>query len=252
MTTAVLSDVHANREALEAVLADARAQGAESFVSLGDLIGFNGDPAWCVRTLLPLLAAAVQGNHEAVLQDRHSAGWPPLYTGMMDRTEELLGPELTQSLRDLPHRAIYGGAELVHASFAAPETWQRLHTPQRARDSFAACSAALGFFGHTHRPTVFESGPGGIRALPVTYTAEGSYRLTLRPGCRYLINPGSVGQPRDGDPRAAYALYTPGAQELILRRVPYDTRRAAAKICRTGLPDTFARALLAGQSPTGD
>ncbi|MBQ9836195.1 MAG: metallophosphoesterase family protein [Akkermansia sp.] len=251
MNIAVLSDIHANREALVAVLEDARHLGADSFCSLGDIIGFNGDPAACIDIVRPLLCAAVRGNHEAALLQRGLFG-VPLYTTMMDRTAAMLHAEQIAWLRSLPLQTSYAGMRLVHASPGTPETWQRIATPAEATTALSTCTEAICFFGHTHRPAVFCTKAGYCTALPICYDAEGTCTIPLEEGVRYLINPGSVGQPRDMEWKAAYALINTETQHLLLRRVAYDVHAAAAKIERTGLPPTFAEALLRGASPTGD
>lgn len=251
MNIAVLSDIHANREALVAVLEDARRLGADCFCSLGDIIGFNGDPAACIDTMRPLLCAAVRGNHEAALLQRGLFG-VPLYTTMMDRTAAMLHAEQIAWLRTLPLQTCYAGMRLVHASPGTPEAWQRIATPADATAALGTCTEAICFFGHTHRPAIFCAKDGRCTTLPICYDAEGNCTISLEEGARYLINPGSVGQPRDLEWKAAYGLIDTEARTLRLRRVAYDVQTAAAKIERTGLPASFAEALLRGASPTGD
>lgn len=250
MKVAVLSDIHANLEALQAVLADAQQQQAAEYVGLGDVIGFNGDPAACVELAMPLFSAAVRGNHEEALLHRGLFG-VPLYTAMMDRTAAMLGAELVDCLRPLPRKITRGGITYVHAS-PAPEGWQRIATVPEARAAFAQFSGALCFFGHTHRPAIFCESAGKVSLIAVVYDEEGNFTLSLEEGCRYLVNPGSVGQPRDLNYRAAYGLYDTETSILTLRRVDYDVETAAAKIARTGLPESFADDLKRGHSPTGD
>ncbi len=251
MKLAVLSDVHANREALLAVLEDARQWGAESFCSLGDIIGFNGDPATCIDMLRPLLCAAVRGNHEVALLQRGLFG-VPLYTTMMDRTAAMLQAEQIAWLRTLPMQTSHAGMRLVHASPGAPETWQRISTPAEAAAALGTCTESICLFGHTHRPAVFCARQENCTSLPILYNEEGTCTIPLAAEARYLINPGSVGQPRDLEWKAAYAVIDTEARLLHLRRVAYDVQAAAAKIERTGLPRSFAEALLRGVSPTGD
>lgn len=251
MNIAVLSDIHANREALVAVLEDARHRGADCFCSLGDIIGFNGDPAACLDIMQPLVCAAVRGNHEAALLQRGLFG-VPLYTTMMDRTAAMLQAKQIAWLRSLPLQMNYAGMLLVHASPGTPEAWQRIATPADANAALSNCAESICFFGHTHRPAVFCAKAGCCTALPICYDADGTCNIPLEEGARYLINPGSVGQPRDMEWKAAYALIDTETHHLLLRRVAYDVHAAAAKIERTGLPASFAEALLRGASPTGD
>lgn len=245
---AVLSDIHANLEALEAVLADALAGGITACASLGDLIGFNGDPAGCVMRLAPLLVASVRGNHEEALLHRGLFG-VPLFTKMMDLTGAMLSAATVATMRQLPYKMSRDGVVFVHASPAGAERWSRLSTLNDAEEAFAAFKEQICFFGHTHRACVFCERDGQVERLPVSYDDTGSFRLALLPEVRYLINPGSVGQPRDFDSRAAYALYHPDGQCVTLRRVRYDVESACRKISRTGLPPSFAEALRCGKSP---
>ncbi|MBQ3217509.1 MAG: metallophosphoesterase family protein [Akkermansia sp.] len=250
MKVAVLSDIHANLEALQAVLSDAAQLGAEEYAGLGDVIGFNGDPAACVEMVMPLLNVAVRGNHEEALLQRGLFG-VPLYTAMMDRTAAMLGAELVARLRPLPRKASRSGITYVHAS-PATEGWQRIATVPEAREAFTQFGGNLCFFGHTHRPAIFSQKDGKVNIVPVVYGENASFTLQLEADCRYLINPGSVGQPRDLDYRAAYGIYDTESSTLTLRRVDYDVEAAAAKIARTGLPDSFAADLKRGHTPTGD
>lgn len=251
MRAAVLSDVHANLEALDAALADAREHRATAFASLGDAIGFNGDPAACVERLLPLVDVAVRGNHEEALLNRGLFG-VPLYTAMMDRTAAMLSAESAAPMRMLPLKTQWHGVTLAHASPAQPGEWRRIASIPDARAAFAAFEGNLCFFGHTHRATVFKECGGQISLIPAVYQQDGSCVVPLEANCRYLINPGSVGQPRDLDWRAAYMLYDDEARTVTLRRVAYDVDSAASKISRTGLPARFGDALRRGTTPTGD
>ena len=250
MKVALLSDIHANLEALQAVLADAARLQASHYAGLGDFIGFNGDPAACVEQLMPLMSIAVRGNHEQALLQRGLFG-VPLYTAMMDRTAAMLGSELVDCLRPLPRKAVWQGLTLVHAS-PEPEGWQRIATVPEAREAFSRFSTRLCFFGHTHRPTIFCERDGQVTPIPIIYDENGTFSILLEPTYRYLINPGAVGQPRDLDYRAAYAIFDTENNTLTLRRVDYDVDAAAAKISRTGLSASFAADLKRGHSPTGD
>lgn len=251
MKIAILSDVHANREALDAVLRDARQQGATDYVCLGDMIGFNGDPAPCVSALMPILSACVRGNHEHALL--HPGFFISPYEEMIRQTERQLDKAHTDYIRGLPLQAVYDQIALVHAEYAAPAHWGRIASVEQATLSFRAAPAVWNFFGHTHRAAAFglrENAPP--RPIPLQYDNRGSARLRRESGMRYLINPGSVGQPRDGDWRASYALLDPDNELLEWRRVPYDVQTAAEKTVRTGLPPVFSQALFSGESPTGD
>ncbi len=248
MTLALLADIHANRQALSAVLADALSHGCTRVAVLGDIIGFGGEPEWCARQMRECAAVAVRGNHEAALASPALFAPFPAVQRMTERTRRLLPQQLLHWLTELPFTAELPGLVLSHAGFHAPQHWGRLREAAEAAASFTAQQAPLAFFGHTHRPTVFcRHAGGGIDQLPIVYDTSGSWSLVPRAGCRYLINPGSVGQPRDGDPRAAWALWD--GRVLTLRRVPYDVETAAAGILSMGLPASFTEALRRGVSP---
>lgn len=248
---AILSDIHANLEALQAVLADMQARGVQQAVCLGDIVGFNGNPAECVELVRPLLAAAVRGNHEAAMFN-HAVFGVPLYIRMIQLTGGMLSAEQRDWLHALPTTAEHRGCRLFHATPAAPRRWGRINGTMDAQAAFGATVEHLCFFGHTHRPAAFALVDGAVQSLPIRYDAAGTCTLPLNPAARHLVNPGSVGQPRDGDWRAAYAVYDDEQGTITLRRVAYNVEAAAPKISRTGLPDSFSAALLRGASPTGD
>ena len=248
---AVLSDIHANLEALQAVLNDMHAHGAQEAVSLGDIVGFNGNPAECVELVRPLLAAAVCGNHEAAMFN-HAVFGVPMYIRMIELTCGMLTEEQREWLHTLPATAVHRSCRLFHATPAAPRRWSRIKGTLDAQAVFDATTERLCLFGHTHRPAAFMLKGGTVQPLPIPYDAGGTCTLQLEEGARYLVNPGSVGQPRDGDWRAAYAICDPARGTVTLRRVAYDVQRTASKISRTGLPESFSAALLRGTSPTGD
>ncbi len=251
MLVAVLSDIHANLEALQAVLDDMDAHGAEGILGLGDYIGFNGNPAECLALVRPRLLAAVQGNHEAALVDRAVFG-VPMYMEMMDRTQAMLSAEEVYWLRRLPNHTAWQDCMLGHATPEAPKRWGRIANVNEARKVFSSVRNRVSFYGHTHRASIFRLYRGQVEKLEINYDARGDFTLHMPGDCRFLVNPGSVGQPRDLDWRAAYALYCPETSTLHLRRVAYDVAQAGNKIARTGLPASFAEALQQGTSPTGD
>ena len=248
---AVLSDIHAYLEALQAVLADMRAHGVDEVVSLGDIVGCNGNPAECVELVRPHLAAAVRGNHEAAMFNPAVFG-VPMYISMIDTTRGMLTAEQAEWLHALPLTAVHRGCRIWHATPYAPRIWGRISGTQDARAALNATAERVCLFGHTHRPAAFAMHGGAVERIPVEYDADGTFSLPLDPDSRYLVNPGSVGQPRDGDRRAAYALVDSERACITMRRVAYDVEAAAPKIARTGLPASFAEALRRGTSPTGD
>ena len=240
MRHAILGDIHANIHALEAVIEDARGQGCTSFHSLGDIVGYNARPAECVDLLRGLGGICVLGNHDQAASGEGSlealsetAAASLLWTrGMLDRDRK----GWLSSLR--PVRNLRG-ITLVHATLDTPLSWGYVRTPDEAELSMACQGTPLCFIGHTHIPRVYAKGIGEIRP-----PWEDGW--SVPPGQKFLVNAGSVGQSRDGDPRASYILFDEGEGSLFLRRVEYDVASAVAAVRAAGLSERTAKRLLTG------
>jgi diadenosine tetraphosphatase ApaH/serine/threonine PP2A family protein phosphatase len=246
MRYAVLSDIHGNAEALAAVLADADDQGARSVLCLGDMVGYGAEPVTCLETMGDRAIVVVAGNHEQGAAGLMDLAWfNPAARAAAVWTRERLAGDHRRYLAGLPLVATVGEASLVHASPDHPDEWEYLVAPEDGFGAFAAFASRLCFVGHSHLPAVWSlgsSGPdftGRFAAWP--------HRIRLEAGRRYLINVGSVGQPRDRDPRAAYAIWDLDAGLVVIRRVPYDTEAAARKILAAGLPAVLAERLAGGR-----
>jgi len=232
MRLAVLSDVHANLEALQAALAEADARGADAVVCLGDVVGYGPDPGPCVDLIRERCVAVVMGNHDAAVA--LDAGTDVLprdgqTAALLHRS--LLTADQTAWLAGLPYTAVAGGATLVHAAPDRPEEWVRLDSFGAVQAQFAAFATAVCFVGHSHKPAVVSDAVGVTR---------------VRPGHRYLVNVGSVGQPRDHDPRAAFGLFDTEAVSYELVRVHYDLARTRVRIAEQGLPEGLGDRLAVG------
>jgi diadenosine tetraphosphatase ApaH/serine/threonine PP2A family protein phosphatase len=238
---AVLSDIHGNLESLRAVLADA-ASRADAMLCLGDTVGYGADPGPCVELVAERATTCVAGNHEHAVAGRLDLRWFNRHArAAVEWTVEHLGEDCRRYLGALPLVADVGDAILVHASPAQPQEWDYLLT---AEDGFAALSAfttRLCFVGHSHVPGVWSIGSSGPAHL------RGTVRVALEPGRRYLVNVGSVGQPRDRDARAAYAIWDVEERHVTIRRVPYDVETARRKILDVGLPSLLADRLRVGR-----
>jgi diadenosine tetraphosphatase ApaH/serine/threonine PP2A family protein phosphatase len=240
MKVAVLSDVHANLEALEAVLADARANGAEAFWCLGDIVGYGADPDAVVESLRAISSATVAGNHDwaacgltSTRQfNRHAAA-------AADWTARTMKPANLDWLKTLPLVERVDGSLLVHATPSEPAAWHYCMMVEDALDEMDSYPEELCLIGHSHVPGAFERHDDEIR-----YTR--AEELVLRPGRQYLVNVGSVGQPRDGDSRAAYALFDTVERRLRHVRVAYPIAAAQEKIVAAGLPQWLATRLADG------
>lgn len=232
MRLALLADVHANRAALDAVLADIARRGADQIVCVGDIVGYGPDPEACVGALRDRDVLSVLGNHDlAVASGRDLDALPRDGQVAALRHREWLSADDLAWLSALPLRAAVATVTLVHASPDAPAAWNRLEGFHEVHAQFAAFDTDVCVVGHSHRPAVVAD------RLGVT---------TVRPGHRYLINVGSVGQPRDHDPRAAYGLFDTEAVAYELIRVYYDHTRTAARLRERGLPAGLGTRLARG------
>jgi diadenosine tetraphosphatase ApaH/serine/threonine PP2A family protein phosphatase len=219
--------------------------GASGLVCLGDLVGYGADPVPCVEAVGERAVAIVAGNHEHGALGLLDLEWfNPVAREAALWTRDVLGPDHRRYLEALPLRAEVGDATLVHASPRDPEEWEYLVSAEDGFEVFGDFDTRLCFVGHSHRPGVWSLGSSGPDYDP---SAGGSARSTaLEPGRRYIVNVGSVGQPRDRDPRAAYAVWDQERRTVAIRRVAYELREAARKIVAAGLPRALADRLAHG------
>ena len=230
---------------MTAVLADAASEGALELLCLGDLVGYGADPVACVETVGERAIAMVAGNHEHGALGLIDLRW---FNPSARRAAEWTGEQLATSHRDfltgLPLLRAVEDATLVHSSPRGPEEWDYLISPDDGFQVFGDFATRVCFIGHSHLPGVWSVGSGGPDHCDRLERPEAQVRLD--DGRRYLINVGSVGQPRDRDPRACYALWDRAARTVSIRRVPYDHVAAARKILAAGLPRNLAERLAHG------
>ncbi|CAM4172008.1 metallophosphoesterase family protein [Paracidovorax anthurii] len=252
MKLALLSDIHANRQALDACLAHARAQGAEQFALLGDLVGYGADPVAVVEAVMDLAAQGapcVLGNHDAAAVE------PPPESGLLGEqstrwTHGQLAPRHREFLAGLPlMRRLGASTLLVHASVDGPEQWHYVHDSGAAERSMSAASALdpairYVFCGHVHEQALYFLTP---TAKLMRFTPQPGVPVPVPPHRQWLAVAGSVGQPRDRDVRAMYALFDDEAATVTFHRVPYDHAAAAAAVRAAGLPAFFADRLEEGR-----
>jgi diadenosine tetraphosphatase ApaH/serine/threonine PP2A family protein phosphatase len=238
---AILSDLHGNLEALEAVLADLDGVKPASVVCLGDFVGYGASPNECIERTRPRLEEAVIGNHDLAaigklgLRSFHddaaaAARW----------TDTALTPANRAWLESLPYERIWRGMRLVHAAPSAPAQWRYVLSPRDALAEFGTFQERVCFIGHSHFPCVFDRGAHDLR-----FRRDDEVRMEK--GHRYLVTVGSVGQPRDGDPRACYMLYDEGRETLRNVRLEYDVDAAMRRIRAAGLPEFLAERLQWGE-----
>ncbi|HEX5176265.1 MAG TPA: metallophosphoesterase family protein [Chthoniobacteraceae bacterium] len=240
MRFAVFGDIHANLEALQAVLADAEAHGATHYVCLGDVVGYNANPHECVEVVRNLNCPVVKGNHDeqASLTDE-LGGFNPLAEEAINWTRQHLTDADKQWLRDLKLVRQVRDFTIVHATLDTPHKWGYVFNQLDAAASFNYQYTNICFYGHTHAPRAY------IR--DTTVKSQVLDKLAIDAGKKYFVNVGSVGQPRDGDWHAAYCLYTPEEQLVELRRIEYDIWTAQDKIVEAGLPQRLADRLALGK-----
>lgn len=241
----ILSDIHANLEALEAVLRAVSRRRYDKVLCLGDLVGYGASPGPVVARIRSLAGlAVVRGNHDKVIAGLFQAdNFNSNARKAVEWTTAKLSKEHLQFLRDLPVGpvALGDGILLCHGAVTHEDAY--LFSDYDALEAFEAGTFRLAFFGHTHFPCAFRQGKDGVEFLPLKGEET---EILLDPDCRYLINPGSVGQPRDRDPRAAFGEYCPDTSRFVLRRVPYDVTRARERILKAGLPENLGNRLVVG------
>lgn len=246
MLTALLADVHANREALTACLADAEEAGAERYVFLGDLVGYGPDPAWVVERVAAMVAdgaLAIQGNHDAAAAtetDTMSA----VARAAIVWTRERLSRAQRAFLRELPLDLNEDDRLYVHASACDPGDWIYVLGPREAFQTFRATAQRVTFCGHTHRPALFNE---STTSLPQQHVPIEGRPMPLLAQRRWVAVLGAVGQPRDGNPAACYGLFDPVRSRLTYVRVPYDADVTARKVTVAGLPSALALRLTTGR-----
>ena len=241
----ILTDLHGNWEALQAVLDASRGQ-YDQILCLGDLVGYGADPNPVVEWTRSNVAVVVRGNHDRACAGLEDLEWfNPVARVAAEWTHAQLTPDNLAYVAALPKGPIpVDSFQVMHGSLLDEDEYMVVASD--AGQAFPYLETTLAFFGHTHLQGGFEWARNRVRSLGRPNPQE-EMVLELDPECAYLINPGSVGQPRDGDPRAGYVLYNPDDRFLTFRRVAYDISAAQEKIRRAGLPDLLADRLAVGR-----
>ena len=240
MKLAIMADIHANLEAFQAVLEDSKEQRCTHYVFLGDFVGYCADPKACIDIVRAMNAPCVKGEHdEYCATEMPMDGYPPIVAKSVEWTRKQLTVDDRNWLRQLPLVRTVEDFTIVHATLDYPERWAFVFDVSAAASSLAYQRTSVCFFGHTHIPIALVGG-GIVRGG--TYT-----KFETRSGRKYFVNVGSVGQPRDGDPRAAYVIYDMEESSIELRRLDYDIPGAQKKIIEAGLPPRMAERLAMGK-----
>ncbi len=243
----IISDIHANLVALEAVLGVAEVQGFDEVWCLGDIVGYGPDPNECVAAVREVASIVLAGNHDwAALGKLDVSDFNPEARQAVEWTQEQLSDESRAYLEELPPR-LDQVAELFTLAHGSPRhpIWEYIVYPSTAAENFDHFETPFCLVGHTHQPVLFRRDPedGAVQALMPALEYPLPLRRAAEQGVRLIINPGSVGQPRDGDPRASFAIYDAEAGTLSYYRVAYDVAETQARMRAAGLPERLVARL---------
>lgn len=242
MRTAVLSDIHANLEAFEAVVSHAEKQKVDSYVCLGDVVGYGANPNECIEILESLSCPCVLGNHDAATL-KIPINMKPDSRMVINWTRQILSGASFTFLQQMKDVIYDGNVTYCHSNPYRPRNWYYVAEKAIISSSFARSRAKILFVGHTHVPAaitrknffcVYVRSPAHFTVVPVAETN------------RQIFNSGSIGQPRDGEPRASYLIYDRLKNQIEFYRISYNIGRAAEKILQAGLPEIFAKRLFSG------
>ncbi len=240
MRYAVIADIHANLEALEVVLNDAKAQQCTHYCCVGDVVGYNANPKECLDIIRSMGMPVVKGNHDEYCSTEDNLeGFNPHAAEAVSWTRKQLNPDDRKWLREFKYIRLVASFTMVHATLDGPQRWGYVFDRLAAAASFTYQNTAVCFFGHTHVPLAF------VRDSVVRGGTYSKFRV--EPGKKYFVNVGAVGQPRDGNPKAGYVVYDLNEQTIELRRLDYDVPKAQKKILEAGLPQRLADRLAVGK-----
>jgi predicted phosphodiesterase len=240
MKYAIIADIHSNLEALDVVLQDCQQQKVTHYACLGDVVGYNANPKECLEIIRRLNMPCVMGNHDEYCSaDLDLEGFNPHAAEAVNWTRQQLSEEDRVWLRSLKYQRLVANFTLVHATLDAPKRWGYVFDKLAAAASFTYQNTPICFFGHTHVPVAF---------IRDTVVRGGTYsKFKIEAGRKYFINVGSVGQSRDGVPKATYVIYDLDEGSIELRRLDYDIPKTQAKIRAAGLPERLAERLTHGK-----
>jgi predicted phosphodiesterase len=240
MRYAIIADIHANLEAFNTVLADAKAMNCTHYACLGDVVGYNANPKECLDIVRSMNMPCVKGNHDEYCSaETDLEGFNPHAQEAINWTRDQLTEEDRKWLRDLRYIRLVASFSIVHATLDGPQRWGYVFDKLAAAASFTYQNTSVCFFGHTHVPVAF------VRDALVR---GGTYsKFKTEPGKKYFVNVGSVGQPRDGNPKASYVVYDLDEGSIEIRRLDYDIGTTQRKILEAGLPPRLAHRLAEGK-----
>jgi predicted phosphodiesterase len=240
MKFAIIADIHANLEAFQTVLADIKEQKCTHYACVGDVVGYGANPKECLKIVRDLGMPCVKGNHdEYCSMDEQLDGFNAHAAEAVNWTRKQLNDDERQWLKDLKYFRLVTSFSMVHATLDGPQRWGYVFDKLAAAASFTYQNTSVCFFGHTHVPVAF---------IRDTMVRGGTYsKFKVDPTKKYFVNVGSVGQPRDNNPKAAYVVYDVDEGVIELRRLEYDIAAAQKKILDAGLPPRLAERLSYGR-----
>jgi len=240
MKFAIIADIHGNLEAFRVVLNDAQKQRCTHYACIGDVVGYGANPAECLALVRKMGMPCVKGNHDEYCSiDEQTEGFNPAAAEAVQWTRKQLSEDGRQWLRDLKYVRMVKNFTIVHATLDGPQRWGYVFDKLAAAASFPYQNTPVCFFGHTHVP---------VALIRDSMVRGGTYsKFKIEAGKKYFINVGAVGQPRDGNPKAAYVVYDTVEGTIELRRLEYDIAAAQKKIRDAGLPERLAERLAYGR-----
>ncbi len=242
MKYAIISDIHGNLEAFQEVLREIKSlRGIDKVICLGDIVGYGADPKRCIDLSRGNSDIIIAGNHDYAACGKTDVGYfNPVAREAAIWTGEVLNIEYINFLKELPLLAELDDIHFAHGSLYKPEEWRYILSEKQSHIDFQIMKHNILFIGHSHVPVIFENKKDEIRIIT-------EYEIELDKNSKYIINPGSIGQPRDFDPRASFAIYDSDKRHLKFFRLEYNIIEAQRKIREAGLPEILAERLSYGR-----
>ena len=244
MKYAIISDIHSNLEAFQKVIDAIKEEKVDRYLFAGDIVGYGANPSECIKELKKLDCVRIAGNHDwGTVELTSIEDFNQYAQEAIKWTIEKLSEKDREFLRTLPLVQKIDDITLVHATLQRPEKWDYIRSTFQAHKSVEIQETSILFAGHSHVPITFFE-PSGVKG-PIRFTKE--EKIQIQEGYKYFINVGSVGQPRDGNPKSAYAIYDKENRTLEIKRIEYDIKTTQEKIFEAGLPRILGERLEHGE-----